>query len=66
MKVITYPDGDKSWAEEFDSIEDVEKELEVSADDEYRGKVMSKIRAGETHFVIANGPDTEDIWEVIP
>jgi hypothetical protein len=65
VKVITYPDGDQDWAEEYDSIEDVEKELKLSADDDYRGTVLAKLRAGETSFTIANGPDT-DVWEVVP
>lgn len=65
MKVICRPDGDTEWAEEYDSIEAVEKDLEFTAIDDYRATVMGKIRAGETYFTIANGPDT-DVWEVIP
>lgn len=65
MKVITYPEGETDWAEEYTSVEDVEKDLEFTAEEDYRNTVLRKIRAGETYFTIANGPDT-DVWEVLP
>lgn len=66
MKVTTYVLGDEdSQAEEYDSIEAVEEDLKFTAEDDYRATVMEKIRAGETYFTIANGPDT-DVWEVLP
>jgi hypothetical protein len=55
----------KEWAEEYDSLEEVDKELQMSAVDEYRDQVMAKLRAGVMYFEVANGPDI-DVWEVIP
>lgn len=53
------PDGDNPEPEVYESLEALESMLGSSATEEYTEDVLGRIKAGETSFSIANGPDAE-------
>lgn len=57
--ITVTPDGDDGWAENFETVEDLEKDLRETATDEYREAVMKHIRDGETDFRMENDPGWE-------
>ncbi len=61
---ITYTTDESDDTETYDSLEELEKELLFSAADDYTETVLNRIRAGEKHVEIANGPRYTDTYDI--
>ena len=61
---ITCKSSDSEYPEVFESLEALERELRLSADDDYADNVLGQSKAGATVVRVANGPRDTDTYTV--
>jgi hypothetical protein len=61
---ITYTTTEDDDTEEYTSLEELEEELDLTAEEAYAEAVISQLKAGAKIVRVTNGPGVTDTYEV--